>query len=368
MRSIRIWLCIYTGILLVACGSQATPTQRVIDTATVEPTPTITPKPTSTLLKPTSTSEPPAPSSTATPSSSATPTSAATPIDCTQGWTRLGIGTVAKVAGAENDPPNRVRSEPVNGNNIIAQIFPGEIVKVIEGPVCTEDLVFWKVEYGGTSGGVGWTAEGDRSGYWLDPYAYMPESVRLSAYGVSFTIPGSWSNTPESEIVGNGSDSYCKWPEHVKITLTNYPAQSGWKPVIYVYITEQMPDWSPICPGAPLLRVHQQTLSRGERLLIGSKNAQPIFNSELIFTYTGKTPDGKHTAIVFFPVNFPLLAYSFQNLDLPFGGIPFNLESQDWGAYYQAVGLQLEAANDSDFTPHLDLLDAVAESIDVTVP
>jgi hypothetical protein len=272
------------------------------------------------------------------------------------------------VAGAENDPPNRVRSEPSISDNVIAQIYPGTIVKVIEGPVCADSLVFWKVENANIPGNNGWTAEGDGNEYWLEPYTYMPELVSLSAYGVSFSISSSWSSVPNAEIEPAGSNDWCKWPEHIKITLTTYPAQSDWKPVIYVYVTEQMPDWYPICPGAPLLRVRQQTLSHGQRLLIGSKNAQPIFNSELIFTYTGKTPDGKHTAIVFFPVNFPLLAYSFQNLDLPFGGIPFNLESQDWGAYYQAVGLQLEAANDSDFTPHLDLLDAVAESIDVTVP
>jgi DNA-binding CsgD family transcriptional regulator len=194
------------------------------------------------------------------------------------------------------------------------------------------------------------------------------DSVRLSAYGVSFNVPGSWSNVPNAEVVSAGSNAWCKWPEHIKITLTAYPAQSEWKPVIYVYKTEQMPDWYPICPGAPLLRVRQQTLSHGERLLFGSKNAQPIFDSELIYAYNGKSPDGQYTIFAFFPVNFPLLAYSFQNLGLPLGGVPFNLENQDWGAYYQEVGRQLEAASDSDFTPNLVLLDAIAETITVTTP
>jgi len=103
-------------------------------------------------------------------------------------------------------------------------------------------------------------------------------------------------------------------------------------------------------------------------LLFGSKNAQPIFNSELIYAYEGKTSDGKQTLFAFFPVNFPLLAYSFQDLDLPAGGIPFDLENQDWEAYYQAVGEQLESASDADFTPTLDLLDAIVESITVTAP
>jgi hypothetical protein len=68
------------------------------------------------------------------------------------------------------------------------------------------------------------------------------------------------------------------------------------------------------------------------------------------------------------PVNYPLLVYSFKNLTLPPGGIPFNILDQDWEAYYQKVGAQLEAATDGDFNPNLGLLDTIMESITVTRP
>ena len=314
-----------------------------------EPTLTNIPKPTSTFV-------------------SGMPLLTATPRDCTQGWTQLKIGAYAKVAGSESDPPNRVRAEPGKTNNVIAQIYPGAIVKVTEGPVCVDNLVFWKVENTSIPDGTGWTAEGDGTEYWLEPYAYTPEFVRLSAYNVSFAIPGSWSAIPNAENVLAGNNDWCKWPKHIKILLTTYPAQSEWKPIIYVYETERMPDWYPICPGAPLLRVRQQALSHGERTLFGSKNAQPIFNSELIYGYQGKTSDEKYTIFAFFPVNFPFLAYSFENLNLPQGGIPFNLEDQNWDAYYQAVGWQLEASTDLDFTPNLNILDTIVDSITVTTP
>jgi hypothetical protein len=288
--------------------------------------------------------------------------------DCAKGWTKLSAGMYAKVSGSENDSPNRVRSEPIMGDNTIAEIDPGGIVKVVSGPVCADGLVFWKVENSTIPNGSGWTAEGDKSDYWLEPYGYVPGSIQLSNYGVTISVPGSWSSVPDAEIVGSGSDPWCTWPEHIKITLTNYPAQSLWKPVIYVYETSDQPDWYPICPGAPLLRVRQKATAQGSRVLIGSKNAQPIFNSELIYAYEGHSLDGKHTIFAFMPVNYPLLAYSFQKLTLPAGGIPFNLDNQNWPDYYLKVGQQLEAVNDSDFTPILGLLDTIMESITMTQP
>ena len=101
-------------------------------------------------------------------------TSEETPVaqeDCTNGWTRLTAGGQAKVMGAPTNPPNRVRSEAVVGDNVIGQIYPGTILKVLEGPVCVDGLVFWKVQSTAIPGGVGWTAEGDGTEFYLEPYA-----------------------------------------------------------------------------------------------------------------------------------------------------------------------------------------------------
>jgi hypothetical protein len=66
--------------------------------------------------------------------------------------------------------PNRVRSEPKTGDNIIGMLPPGTIVAVLEGPVCADGLVFWKVHSAIVPGGTGWTAEGNGTEYWLEPY------------------------------------------------------------------------------------------------------------------------------------------------------------------------------------------------------
>ena len=91
------------------------------------------------------------------------------PIDyCTSGWTRLKVGGQAKVSEGIT-LPNRVRLEPATSAEIIVLLDPGSVVRVIEGPVCADELVFWRVENTSIPGGVGWTAEGDGREYYLEP-------------------------------------------------------------------------------------------------------------------------------------------------------------------------------------------------------
>ncbi len=89
---------------------------------------------------------------------------------CAGKFTRLVPGVQAVVAGAPADPPDRVRSGPASSNAVITQIYPQTRVKVVQGPVCADGLVFWKVENAMIPGGFGWTAEGDGTEYWLEPF------------------------------------------------------------------------------------------------------------------------------------------------------------------------------------------------------
>ena len=82
-------------------------------------------------------------------------------------WSQLKVGISAKVIDTS---PNRVRSEPQKGDNLIGSLAPQSMVKVLEGPICSDGLVFWKVESNSIPGGWGWTAEGDGITYWMAPY------------------------------------------------------------------------------------------------------------------------------------------------------------------------------------------------------
>ena len=86
--------------------------------------------------------------------------------DCTSVWTRLKAGGEAKVS-EDTSLTNRVRVGPGTNEPIVALLYPGSIVKLIEGPVCADGVVFWKV--GSYPTGIGWTAEGDGRKYFLEP-------------------------------------------------------------------------------------------------------------------------------------------------------------------------------------------------------
>lgn len=89
--------------------------------------------------------------------------------DCSAGWTRLKAGGQAQVS-RETITPNRVRSGSSQADEIIGLLHPGAVMKLIEGPVCADGLIFWKVENDSIPSSVGWTAEGDGQEYWLEPY------------------------------------------------------------------------------------------------------------------------------------------------------------------------------------------------------
>lgn len=91
------------------------------------------------------------------------------PPSCAGDWSQLRPGIYAVIAGGEDDQPNRVREAPDTGAKVIQQIYPGELVRVLEGPVCADGVVFWKVENKSIPGGAGWTAEGDGKEYYLEP-------------------------------------------------------------------------------------------------------------------------------------------------------------------------------------------------------
>ena len=81
--------------------------------------------------------------------------------------TRLHVGDRARVAmyPYENQ---RIRQDPSSGAAILTLFRPGTLMKILEGPVCANGWVWWKVQ-SYTSGDIGWTAEGDSNSYWLEP-------------------------------------------------------------------------------------------------------------------------------------------------------------------------------------------------------
>ena len=92
----------------------------------------------------------------------------ATP-NCDKGFSHLSIGEIISVVDVTI--PNRVRSTPhVANGNIIGLISSGMHAKIVDGPVCADGLVFWKIEGTSVPTGTGWTAEGNGTIHWLVQY------------------------------------------------------------------------------------------------------------------------------------------------------------------------------------------------------
>jgi hypothetical protein len=77
---------------------------------------------------------------------------------------QLEVGDLALVEGSSFKI--RLRSEPGLTGTLTNTVLPGDIIQVVNGPACFDQLVWWEVQ-SMSSGDTGWTAEGNEYGAWL---------------------------------------------------------------------------------------------------------------------------------------------------------------------------------------------------------
>lgn len=80
--------------------------------------------------------------------------------------TRLIVRERARVT-MEEDSPLNMREGAGTSFQVIAQLDPGEIVFVLEGPVCSQRYAWYKVEFDDIEG---WIAEGNLDAYFVEVY------------------------------------------------------------------------------------------------------------------------------------------------------------------------------------------------------
>ncbi len=191
---------------------------------------------------------------------------------------RLQVGSTGRVTQVPN-LPNRLRSYPSFEGVVLGQMPPGSAFAVLSGPICTNGIWWFQVNYNGT---IGWTAEGDAFTYWLEPAFNVPTPPppppqpictlpnRLSIGGqgrvtpglpnVIRTAPGTQSSGANSVVIGEipgsgiftvlsgptcGTDSRWWWE-------VNYNGLTGWTAEgegSNTYWTEPYNVNIPGCPG-----------------------------------------------------------------------------------------------------------------------
>jgi len=98
------------------------------------------------------------------------------------------------------------------------------------------------------------------------------------------------------------------------------------------------------------------------------QDVSPINNRSMFYQFQGLTSDGNSYVIAILPVNHPALPADYDSPTPP-GGIPFPDTSDpnaDFMGYYEQVGQLLDTSTESTFTPNLETLDLLIQSIQVT--
>jgi hypothetical protein len=210
--------------------------------------------------------------------------------------------------------------------------------------------------------------------FYLDP---------LVAFGYACT-------TVPEQLVGIGAH-----PQYTQVILTTYQTGSSVSPVIDIFSVQSYNDDFPPngvsdfqsalkalidggAPGAtlPFLNPYEsaqiiyakyQVLhvpnGSGIRYLTQSaQNVAVIDNYDLFYTYQGLTSDGKYVITAILPVSNPILPH---NGDTYPNGESYQQFSDNFTTYITDTRAQLDAQPPTSYSPGLDLLDVLVESIQV---
>jgi hypothetical protein len=316
---------------------------------------------------------------------------------------------------------NNLRAEPSAAAELLARLPPHAVVAVYGDPVCAEGHLWWNVGYPTRNDLVGWTAEGDSSEYWIEPYIHPQpefllrpididglEAVDVAYGGISFSLDPALVESVQLERVFpkiipvsmRSPSAGNPVPDGLRFVIADPTGRSNGI-VIEVYeVTEfaKLPDGLPdsivtlqdilasadtgiiaapiefeqmIAPGwtAPLLfqdafRVLDFQNGRGVSYFAEySFSAEPI--TSLTYIFAGLTDDRDYYVTLRLPVTTGLLP----DIDTE------DFDQDDWEAFYDGfsdyyLGIvdTLRAASPDDFTPDLDMIDAVIASINIEAP
>ena len=239
------------------------------------------------------------------------------------------------------------------------------------------------------------------------PQATQAGGTSVSFEGVSFVIPTGMASGANSEkMTAVEANSEAPWdiaPTHSRFTLTEYQLQGRFhEPRIFVYpaaeyaqsnpnAAEQIDRLRKILTGAALLEETLPTipffnaapLMAAQIKLIPLQNggggvrsltqyaqyAAPINNRELFYHFQGLSSDGNYYIVAILPITAPILAEDEKpEASIPEGGVPLPPDIGPNEVYYFSVTEKLNSLSPDSYTPSLDVLDTLIQSMTVTTP
>lgn len=235
------------------------------------------------------------------------------------------------------------------------------------------------------------------------PEPAQPSGTAVSFENVSFVLPEGLATgaTPSSVAAVNGAP-WENAPAHIKIALTGYELQGKFhEPAIYIYPADEYKQVNPnsveqidriqkILAGATMLKetlpripwFNAEPMIAAQIKLVSFQNGSgvralteysqyyaPINNNELFYHFEGLTKDNKYYIIAVLPVNAPILPENEKpDASVPEGGVPIPTDIGVNTIYYISVTEKLNSIAPDAYTPSLNTLDQLIQSILVTTP
>lgn len=234
-----------------------------------------------------------------------------------------------------------------------------------------------------------------------------PASSTLVTFGrLTLEIPSSVANGASGKDVPPVTDEdaayWEKTPGHLEVSLGDYYVLQGkfHQPKIYVYpampyvelspaafesmhrlrniVSGVVPMTSDQLPAVPFFNAAQvfasniQAISfqNGSGIRFLTEYGQypaPVNNHELFYQFQGFSADGEYYIVAIFPITAPGLSESSDpESAVAIGGVAYpNMgdPSDDWNAYYAAAASMLDATSPKAFTPSINQLDALIQSM-----
>jgi hypothetical protein len=237
------------------------------------------------------------------------------------------------------------------------------------------------------------------------PVPNQSGGIPISYENVSFMIPNGVASGVTPEKITAVDNSGAPWevaPAHLRFTLTGYQLQGKFfQPQIYVYpaaeyaqvnsgASEQIERIKKAQAGSLLLKetlpnvpfFNAEHIIAANIKLINFQNGSgvreltqydqypaPINNHELFYHFEGLTSDGKYYLIAVLPITAPILAEDEKpESRVPTGGVSIPTDSGPNDVYYVAVSQKLNGLPPDSYTPSLNALDALIQSILVNNP
>lgn len=221
---------------------------------------------------------------------------------------------------------------------------------------------------------------------------------------LSPAIASGASGSQMPRVDGADEPTWGKTPGHLQVKLEGYALQGRFhEPQIYVYpgldyaqlvpaafesihrldnilYVPGGPTLNDQLPGVPFFNAQQvfasnvQVISfqngQGVRFLTEyAQYAASANNHDLFYHFQGLTRDGNYYVIAILPISVPLLAEtSDPGAPLPTGGVPYSYYSDpnaDMQLYYKSVTEILNATPSEMFTPSIDQLDQLIQSMQI---